>query len=92
MGGQSSKEDSWRQSSSSWSAYFDPLSSYGQGSYIYDDDPQPSYSSSNLYYDSPSQYYYGCDEPYPRDHSTKLQRRYSRIADSYNSIDEVRHV
>ncbi|KAJ1422392.1 Zinc finger, RING-type [Sesbania bispinosa] len=90
MGGRSSKEDSyWRQSSSSsaassWSSYMFPQSGYyGQGSYTYD--PQPSYSSSELY----SGY-----EPYSshrvvRDDSIKLQRRYSRIADNYNSIDEV---
>ncbi|KAK7338630.1 hypothetical protein VNO77_19251 [Canavalia gladiata] len=82
MGGRSSKEDSWRQSSSVrsssssfWSAYLDPHLGYGY------DDPIPSYSS------------YGC-EAYASDRMvpneiTKLERRYSRIADNYNSIDEV---
>ncbi|XP_061341855.1 E3 ubiquitin-protein ligase RGLG2 isoform X2 [Gastrolobium bilobum] len=99
MGVRSSKEDSWRQSSSirssssasSWSAYFDPHLGYGQGSYSYD--PQPSYSSSELNYDTPLQNHYGY-EPYgggrvAHDYNTKLERRYSRIADGYNSIDEV---
>lgn len=85
MGGQSSKEDSWRQSSyarsnsscsaSSWSAYFDPLSGYGF------DDPQPSYSSFG--YEA-----YGSDAVVGYD-SAKLERRYSRIYDHYNSIDQV---
>ncbi|RDX61961.1 E3 ubiquitin-protein ligase RGLG2, partial [Mucuna pruriens] len=82
MGGQSSKEDSWRQSSfvrsssaSSWSAYFDPLSGYGF------DDSQPSYSSFG--YEA-----YGSDRMVRYD-STKLERRCSRIVDHYNSIDQV---
>ncbi|TKY63177.1 E3 ubiquitin-protein ligase RGLG2 [Spatholobus suberectus] len=85
MGGQSSRQDSWRQSSSvrsnssrsasSWSAYLDPLSGYGF------DDPQPSYSSYG--YEA-----YGSDRMVRYD-STKLERRYSRIADHYNSIDQV---
>ncbi|KAL2320188.1 hypothetical protein Fmac_029157 [Flemingia macrophylla] len=82
MGGQSSKDDSWRRSSSlcssssfsasSWSAFVDPLSGYGF------DDPQPWYSS------------FGC-EAYGGDHydSTKLERRYSTISDHYNSLDQV---
>ncbi|XP_027347427.1 E3 ubiquitin-protein ligase RGLG2-like [Abrus precatorius] len=80
MGGRSSKEDSWRQSSSvrsasSWSAYLDP-----QWGYDYDD-PQSSYSSYG--------YEAYASENVVRDDSTKLQRRYSRIVDNYNSIDEV---
>jgi len=83
MGGQSSKEDGWRQSSSvgssfsasSWSACLDPLSGYGF------DDPQPSYSS------------FGC-EAYGGDRlvrydSAKLERTNSTIVDCYNSIQQV---
>ncbi|KAK7395820.1 hypothetical protein VNO78_16391 [Psophocarpus tetragonolobus] len=86
MGGQSSKEDSWRQNSSvgssfsassSWNAYFDPLSSYGFG------EAQPSYSSYGY-----EAYGHGSDGMVRYD-STKLERRYSRIADHYNSIDQV---
>ncbi|KAG4395940.1 hypothetical protein AAZX31_19G070900 [Glycine max] len=81
MGGQNSKEESWRQSSSvrssssSWSAYLDPLSSYGFN------EPQPSYSSYG--YEA-----YGGDGMVRYD-STKLERRYSRISDHYSSIDQV---
>ncbi|XP_027941803.1 E3 ubiquitin-protein ligase RGLG2-like isoform X2 [Vigna unguiculata] len=83
MGGQSSKEDGWRQSSSvgssfsasSWSACLDPLSGYGF------DDPQPSYSS------------FGC-EAYGGDRlvrydSAKLERTNSTTVDCYNSIEQV---
>ncbi|KEH22094.1 E3 ubiquitin-protein ligase RGLG2-like protein [Medicago truncatula] len=94
MGGRSSKEESWRQSSNSWREYIDPQSSYGQGSYAYEYDPHPSYSSSQLYYNPPPPSYYGAGEFYESrrvafDEGTKLQRKYSRIADNYNSIDEV---
>ncbi|CAJ1793031.1 unnamed protein product [Sphenostylis stenocarpa] len=83
MGGESSKEDSWRQSSSvgssysasSWSAYLDPLSGYGF------EDPQPSYSSFG--YEA-----YGSDRLVHYD-GAKLERRYSRIADHYSSIEQV---
>lgn len=96
MGGRSSKEESWRQNSNSWREYIDPQSSYGQGSYAYEYDPHPSYSSSQLYYNPPPQSYYGAGELYESrrvalDDGTKLQRKYSRIADNYNSIDEVRY-
>ncbi|XP_020203753.1 E3 ubiquitin-protein ligase RGLG2 isoform X2 [Cajanus cajan] len=85
MGGQSSRDDSWRQSSSlrsnsscsasSWSAFVDPLSGYGF------DDPQPSYSSYG--YEA-----YGGDRVVRYD-STKIERRYSRNSDHYYSIDQV---
>lgn len=96
MGVRSSKEESWRQNSNSWREYIDPQSSYGQGSYAYEYDPHPSYSSSQLYYNPPPPSYYGASEFYESrrvafDEGTKLQRKYSRIADNYNSIDEVRH-
>ncbi|XP_047174948.1 E3 ubiquitin-protein ligase RGLG2-like [Vigna umbellata] len=83
MGGQSSKENSWRQSSSvgsscsasSWSAYLDPISGYAF------DDPQPSYSSFGCEA-------YGGDTLIPYD-SAKLERTNSRIVDRYNSIEQV---
>ncbi|XP_058778938.1 E3 ubiquitin-protein ligase RGLG2-like [Vicia villosa] len=105
MGGQSSKEENLRQdsslrssssaSASSWNSYPDPHSGYGQGGYPYSyDSQQPSYQP---YYDTrpppPPQNY--DHEPHtsgrvPRqDDKRKLERKYSRIADNYNSIDEV---
>ncbi|CAJ2669674.1 unnamed protein product [Trifolium pratense] len=97
MGGRSSKEETWRQSSNSWTTYVDPhsQSSYGEGSYAYEYDPQSTYSSSQLYYNLPPPTYYDADESFESRrvaldyNSTKLRRKYSRIADNYNSIDEV---
>ncbi|XP_014500419.1 E3 ubiquitin-protein ligase RGLG2 isoform X2 [Vigna radiata var. radiata] len=83
MGGQSSKENSWRQSSSvgsscsasSWSACLDPLSGYAF------DDPQPSYSS------------FGCEayggDTFIRYDTAKLERTNSTIVDRYSSIEQV---
>ncbi|CAI8588155.1 unnamed protein product [Vicia faba] len=81
-------------SASSWNSYPDPHLGYGQGGYPYSyDAQQPSYQP---YYDTrpppPPQNY--DHEPHtsgrvPRqDDKRKLERKYSRIADSYNSIDE----
>jgi hypothetical protein len=94
MGGRNSKEESWRQSSNSWRTYVDPQSSYGDESYAYEYYPQSTYSSSQLYYNLPPPTYYGADESFESrrvtlDNSTKLRRKYSNIADNYNSIDEV---
>ncbi|XP_061343018.1 E3 ubiquitin-protein ligase RGLG2-like [Gastrolobium bilobum] len=101
MGGRSSKEeDNWRQNSSvqrssssasSWSAYPDPRSGYGQGGYTYEPQ-QPSYPTQPYYAPPPQNYGY---EPHARDRvahrpdERRLDRKYSRIADNYNSIDEV---
>lgn len=106
MGGQSSKEENLRQdsslrsssSASSWNSYPDPHLGYGQGGYPYTyESQQPSYPT-HPYYDAqppppPQNYGY---EPQtsgrvPRhDDRRKLERKYSRIADNYNSIDEVK--
>ncbi|RDX95206.1 E3 ubiquitin-protein ligase RGLG1, partial [Mucuna pruriens] len=98
MGGSSSKEDNWRQNSSerstpsasSWSAYPDPHLGYGQGGYTYEQQQQ------NYYAQPPPPQNYGY-EPQPHASSRvanqriekRLDRKYSRIADNYNSIDEV---
>ncbi|KAJ1391535.1 Zinc finger, RING-type [Sesbania bispinosa] len=102
MGGQSSKEDnnlrqnSYARSSSSassWSAYPDPHSGYGQGGYTYEQQ-QPSYPTQHYYAPPPPPQNYGY-EPHAsgrvarHDDNRKLERKYSRIADNYNSIDEV---
>ncbi|KAJ1412731.1 Zinc finger, RING-type [Sesbania bispinosa] len=102
MGGQSSKEDnnlrqnSYARSSSSassWSAYPDPHSGYGQGGYTYESQ-QPSYPTQHYYAPPPPPQNYGY-EPHAsgrvarHDDNRKLERKYSRIADNYNSIDEV---
>ncbi|KAL2335250.1 hypothetical protein Fmac_016463 [Flemingia macrophylla] len=107
MGGNNSKEDSWRQnssgrsapSSSSWSAYPDPHSGYGHGGYAYE--PQQPYPTQPHYYSAPpppqNYDYEPQPQPQPRDsgrvaghrNEKRLDRKYSRIADNYNSIDEV---
>lgn len=97
------RSSSSASASSSWNSYPDPHSGYGQGGYppyTYDSQ-QPTYESQQPsyqpYYDArppppPQNYGY---EPQtsgrvPRhDDQRKLDRKYSRIADNYNSIDEV---
>ncbi|XP_027357857.1 E3 ubiquitin-protein ligase RGLG2-like isoform X2 [Abrus precatorius] len=102
MGGNNSKEDNWRQNSAarssssySYSAYSDPQSAYAQGGYTYEPQ-QPSYPTEHYYAPPPPPQNYGY-EPQPHasgrvaSHNTdrRLERKYSRIADNYNSIDEV---
>lgn len=82
MGAKSSKEASpYRStSSSSWGAGGYSQSSYGHEtpSYV----PQQSYPSQ--------QYYTSSQECYGNvDNGRRLDRRYSRIADNYNSLEEV---
>ncbi|KAK8644184.1 hypothetical protein V6N13_123499 [Hibiscus sabdariffa] len=98
MGGSSSKEGKYRSNSSSWdSGNGNPQSSYGQGSTNYV--PQYSYASPQYYPPSqPEPHYYRPAQPEPQyyppsqnrgsDKKT-LDRRYSRIADNYNSLDQV---
>ncbi|XP_028772442.1 E3 ubiquitin-protein ligase RGLG2-like [Neltuma alba] len=93
MGGKSSKEEGWERgssyrstSSSSWSSY--PQSSY-DGSQPYE--PQQSYSTQQYYIPPPQNYGH---EPYATgrvagDNRNKFERMYSRIADNYNSVEEV---
>lgn len=84
----------------SWNAYPDPHLGYGQGDYGYEPQ-QPSYPTQPHYYATPplpQNYGY---EPQPQPHASgrvanhrnekRLDRKYSRIADNYNSIDEVSH-
>ena len=96
MGGRSSKEGSWRQassirstssSSSTWGGEYQPP--YGQESQTYAP-PQQSHSSQLSYppsQDYVPQYYGGGAEAF--DHRKTLDRRYSRIADNYNSLEQV---
>ncbi|KAI9072506.1 hypothetical protein K1719_045515 [Acacia pycnantha] len=99
MGGKSSKEESWERgssyrstSSSSWNSY--PQPAY-DGSQPYE--PQQSYSTQQYYIPPPQNFpppqNYG-QEPYGTvsmagGSRNKLERRYSRIADNYNSVEEV---
>ncbi|KAF5740428.1 E3 ubiquitin-protein ligase RGLG2 -like protein [Tripterygium wilfordii] len=85
MGGGSSKEKSWRQtssirsSSSSWDYPQTPY--YGQESSGYAPQQHP-----------PPQDYLPQQYPPPQDYGANtrtLERRYSKIADSYNSLEEV---
>ncbi|XP_022741696.1 E3 ubiquitin-protein ligase RGLG2-like [Durio zibethinus] len=89
MGGSNSKEDSsYHSNSSSWDSHHGyPQSPYGQESQSYA--PQHSYASPQYY--PPSQQE-PQDYPSSQDHGSDkrvLQRRYSRIADNYNSLDQV---
>ncbi|OIV90143.1 hypothetical protein TanjilG_01597 [Lupinus angustifolius] len=104
MGGSSSKENnSWRQNSpvqrssssaSSWSQYPDTQSGYGQGGYAYEQQQFTYPTQPQQYHDNPPPPSYGY-EPYASsgvarpDDKKKLERKYSRIADNYNSIDQV---
>lgn len=99
MGGQSSKEDSWRQSSSfhssasTWNPFPDPQSPYGHGSETLGYEPHQTYSSQQFYVPPPQNNGYA---PYASgrvggNERNKLERKYSRIADNYNSLEEVRN-
>ncbi|MBA0726270.1 hypothetical protein Golax_002111 [Gossypium laxum] len=105
MGGSSSKEGSWRQGSSyhsnppSWDSHQGyPQTSYGQENHSYP--PQYSYAEPQYYpYSQPEpQQHYPPPQPEPQYHPSpqdrvgdkkKLQRKYSKIADNYNSLDQV---
>ncbi|KAF3444546.1 hypothetical protein FNV43_RR14238 [Rhamnella rubrinervis] len=104
MGGRSSKEGSWRQSSSlrssssSWGGGYAP-SSYAQDSQSYSAQqsfapPPYSYPPPQEYsYPPPQDYSYPPPQDYDGGHATygtkRLERRYSRIADNYNSLEQV---
>ncbi|KAM7277800.1 hypothetical protein ACFE04_004934 [Oxalis oulophora] len=84
MGGRSSKEGSWRQTSSSWDApSYSQTPYYGQETQSYA--PQPAYEAQP-YYPSPAQDY---GTSGVADNRKRLDRRYSRIADNYNSLEQV---
>ncbi|KAF4373281.1 hypothetical protein CsatB_021392 [Cannabis sativa] len=104
MGGKSSKEDSSyrtrslgsRASSSSWNEY--PESTYEQGIpnyasqqyYAPQHQPQQSYAPPESFVQP--EYYASPPPPPPQAAPSgvrRLDRRYSRIADNYNSLDEV---
>ncbi|KDP46390.1 hypothetical protein JCGZ_10230 [Jatropha curcas] len=103
MGGKNSREGSWRSnssirssSSSSYGSHHGyPQTSYGQESYGYNQAPQQSYSQESYSYNYPSQQSYGSQQHYSsQDYSTSnnrkhLERKYSRIADDYKSLDQV---
>ncbi|KAK2969753.1 hypothetical protein RJ640_028033 [Escallonia rubra] len=90
MGGRSSREGSWRQSpsfssSSAWNQYDNPQTSYPQEteeSHRYAQ-PYPAYPPQH-YPPEPHNYGGRINEP-----QRKLDRRYSRIADDYRSLEEV---
>ncbi|KAI8017865.1 E3 ubiquitin-protein ligase RGLG2 [Camellia lanceoleosa] len=90
MGGRNSRDGSWHQSS--------PVrpSSSSTGPYEYN---QPSYPQESqscapqmAYPAYPPQQYYAPPQNYggrPQEPQRKLDRRYSRIADNYNSLEQV---
>ncbi|XP_019185590.1 PREDICTED: E3 ubiquitin-protein ligase RGLG2-like isoform X1 [Ipomoea nil] len=96
MGGKSSRDDSWRQASrstsSSWN-YEYPQTAYPpqpQESYNYPvQHAYPSYAPpppQEQQYPPPSQDFASRNHAPPQ---RRLDRRYSRIADNYNSLEEV---
>lgn len=100
MGGKSSKEGSYRADSSTrWSSAW---AGYQEDQPTYSESPnaQPSYGQESQSYPPPPQESYQIAQPYyapeytapaaPRPQENKFDRRYSRIADSYNSLEEVR--
>lgn len=91
MGGNSSKEEgNWRQNSSSRSTSWDSHFGYSQTPYGYGQESQ-IYAPQQPY---PAQQYYPPSQEYsssqPSNNRKKLERKYSRIADNYNSLDQVR--
>lgn len=95
MGGGSSKEGSWRQSSSlrsasssfsGWSGY-PPEPQYRQEAPSYT--PQ-SYSSQPYYIHDPSPQ--DCSHSQATESKKRLDRKYSRITDNYHSLEEVSNV
>ncbi|PSR87542.1 E3 ubiquitin-protein like [Actinidia chinensis var. chinensis] len=95
MGGGNSRDRSWRRSSSSNRATSSTSSSWGQYEY-----PQSSYSQESqssappqvAYPAYPPQQYHPPPQNYggqPHEPKRKLDRRYSRIADNYKSLEEV---
>uniref|UniRef100_A0A6N2K3T3 RING-type domain-containing protein n=1 Tax=Salix viminalis TaxID=40686 RepID=A0A6N2K3T3_SALVM len=89
MGGKSSREANWSSNPSSWDAYQQP--SYSQE--IHDPPPPPTPPPQQSY---TSQQSYGSHQHYTssQDHGgaidrRRLDRRYSRIADDYKSLQQV---
>lgn len=92
MGGRSSRDGSWRQSSSARSSSSSwPQHGHSQSSYYPEqsqsDVPQTAYPAypTQQYYQAPQNY---GGQPHGGQ-KKKLDRRYSRIADNYNSLEEV---
>ncbi|KAF9603098.1 hypothetical protein IFM89_033823 [Coptis chinensis] len=83
MGGKSSKGTSYRNSSSFGSS----SSSYGNHGYQYPP-PQSPYAQPNSNYGAP-QYHAPPPPNYGALPQRKLERRYSRINDDYNSLEQV---
>ncbi|KAM7506567.1 hypothetical protein LguiA_017020 [Lonicera macranthoides] len=84
MGGRSSKEGNWRRSSSSTNQY---TSSSSSSSYEY---PPESSSYNSQPHPLPAYPHHQYNPPPPQPQQKKqLDRRYSRIADNYNSLDQV---
>ncbi|KAL6994404.1 RING-type E3 ubiquitin transferase [Sarracenia purpurea var. burkii] len=91
MGGRISRDRSWphsssvRSNSSSWGQYDSPQSPNRQDNRSYAPSPSPAYPAyPPQQYSQPSQNYGGR----PRERQRNLDRRYSRIADNYNSLEE----
>lgn len=93
MGAKLSREDSWEETSSNQldNQYGYPQSSYGQDSSSSPHQRHNLPQSSSYPPPPPQQQYYATSQEFGgRDNRKKLDRRYSRIADNYNSLGEVR--
>lgn len=100
MGANLTRQDSWEDNSSrsgaySWdnhNQYGYPQPSYGQENRASASSPQPAYQPQPTNVAQP--YYYPTLQEFGRvqgrDNQQKFNRRYSRIADNYNSLGEVR--
>lgn len=95
MGGKGSKGSGRREypshgssGSSSWNQYGYPQTSYPEQNPYYTPQHQhASPPSTSFNYGSQPSFNYRSEAPRPQ---KKLDRRYSRIADNYRSLDEVR--
>ncbi|XP_010682022.2 E3 ubiquitin-protein ligase RGLG2 [Beta vulgaris subsp. vulgaris] len=98
MGGNSSKDESWRTNSTSQSPQWNEYGNNEQGGYA-----QPYYAPpppAEGHYYVPSQQHnqpmppapgpsYGAGVQQTHDHKKRFERMYSRIADEYTSLDQV---
>ncbi|KAF3444544.1 hypothetical protein FNV43_RR14236 [Rhamnella rubrinervis] len=88
MGGRSSKVDSWRRNSSFRSSSSPWGSGYPPSPYVEDGQSysaQQSFASPQYSYPPPQVY----DGGHANDGTGRLKRKYSRIAENYNSFEQV---
>ncbi|CAK9180434.1 unnamed protein product [Ilex paraguariensis] len=92
MGGRSSRENRWRQSSSFRSTSSSSFNQYQYPQSLYPQENQNNHPKQ-VYPAYPPQQYNPPPQNYggrPQEPQRKLDRRYSRIADNYSSLEQVR--